>query len=102
MKKSTGMSRREVIRLGVSGLAVCSLAGLATTHAAEQVDENSDLAKQLKYKHDGSQIEGRPDGQLCNGCAFFHDKGDGWGTCIVFSNNSVNANGWCTSFRAKQ
>ena len=84
MKKSAGISRREVIRFGVSGLAVCSLAGLATAHAAEQVDENSDLAKQLKYKHDATQAEGRPDGQSCKGCAFFHAGDDGWGSCIVF------------------
>lgn len=81
-----------------------------TAHAdgPEKVDESSDLARELGYRNDASQVDtsafpkraGADAGnQFCGSCQFFGGgASDEWGACVIFSAQLVNRNGWCNSW----
>lgn len=87
----------------MSGIAL-SRPALAKT---ERVDENSDLAKQLGYKHDASLIDAKTHpkfkpGEACSNCQFFQGKpGGDWGACTVFGGKDVSDDGWCSAYTHK-
>ena len=96
-------NRRSLLRLGTGIAAMPLVSSLAqSAESDDKVNESDDLAKQLGYRHDASQAQGRGEGQLCQGCAFFQGGANAeWGGCIVFGGRQVNAKGWCQSFRPK-
>ncbi|TAN27342.1 MAG: High potential iron-sulfur protein [Castellaniella sp.] len=75
--------------------------------AAEHVDENSALAKQLGYKHDASMVDAKAQpkfkpGEHCANCQLYQGKpGDPWGPCPIFSGQDVAEKGWCSAYTPK-
>ncbi len=101
-KKST-ISRRQLIKLGVTGLAALPLSSLLvskTQAGDDKVKETDALAQERGYQHDATQTDSK--GQLCKGCQFFQGSADAeWAPCVVFSGKQVNAKGWCKSWFKK-
>ena len=99
--KKAVMNRRQVIKLGAAGLVALPLVNFAVAaESGDKVDESSDIAKQLHYKHNSKKAEGYVKGQSCKGCAFYQGEASTKsGGCIVFGGKQVAAKGWCTSFR---
>jgi High potential iron-sulfur protein len=108
-------ARRRFLKLATAGLAatpVCAgfcaaqLARLA--RAQERVAEDEELAQQLGYKHDASEVDPNewPDyeeGETCANCQLYHgEEGAEWGPCDIFGGRLVNANGWCVSWLEKE
>ncbi|MDX1607046.1 MAG: high-potential iron-sulfur protein [Candidatus Competibacterales bacterium] len=93
--------RRRFVKLSAIGIASAPLLGRVAL-AQDKVDESSETAKSLSYKHDATQIENHKEGQLCSNCQLFQgSEGDEWGGCAIFGNQLVNANGWCTAWVPK-
>ncbi|MBV2179676.1 high-potential iron-sulfur protein [Castellaniella sp. MT123] len=75
--------------------------------AAERVDENSPLAKQLGYKHDATLVDKATQpkfkpGEHCANCQLYQGKpGDAWGPCPIFSGQDVSDKGWCSAYTPK-
>ncbi len=97
-------ARRRFLKLATAGVAAAPFGGLLAmrrARAEEKVSEDDELAKQLGYKQDASQVDASqwPDyanGHVCANCQLFHgQKGDEWGACDLFGGNLVNAKGWC-------
>jgi High potential iron-sulfur protein len=103
-------ARRRFLELATAGVAAAplcaSLARLA--RAQERVEEDDELAQQLGYKHDASQVDPNewPDyepGETCANCQLYHgEEGAEWGPCDIFGGQLVNANGWCVSWLEKE
>lgn len=97
---------RRTFLISSAGMA----AGLALHHqatAAEHVDENSPLAKQMHYTNDASKLTTAAEpkfkpGDACYKCQLYQGKdGDQWGPCPIFSGQDVHHDGWCTAFTPK-
>ncbi|HET8596163.1 MAG TPA: high-potential iron-sulfur protein [Castellaniella sp.] len=97
---------RRTFLITSAGLA-SSLALSRQALAADHVDENSPLAKQLGYKHDASKIDAASQpkfkaGEHCANCQLYQGKaGDDWGPCPIFSGKDVSAKGWCSAYTPK-
>jgi hypothetical protein len=76
-----------------------------------KLDENSQTAQALGYKHDAKRVDktqfpsrGDADSanELCKNCVQFQAQPDQeWGPCTIFPGKLVNANGWCSAYVAK-
>lgn len=83
----------------------------ADTREMPKLDENSQTAQALGYKHDASQVDAeqfpsRADAdsanEFCKNCLQFQAPPDRqWGPCTIFPGNLVNADGWCSAYVAK-
>jgi hypothetical protein len=103
-------ARRRFLKLAAGVAAApfgaAHLARLA--RAQEQVAEDDELAQQLGYKHDASEVDPNewPDyeeGETCANCQLYHgEEGAEWGPCDIFSGNLVAAAGWCVSWLEKE
>lgn len=104
-------------RVALKGLGVCSAAVLAggilapreILLAAEELphlDEGDNQAKALNYVHDASQAKAEmrtANDAFCYNCMHYQGEGDQtWGPCALFPGKSVNRNGWCSAWVAKQ
>ena len=108
-------SRRQVIKVGLTGLAALPLSVLVQPESAwaegPKLEESDPMAQQLGYVHDATKADTTKfpkragadgDSQFCRSCQFFTGEGDAeWGECVVFSGKLVNANGWCNSWFLK-
>ncbi len=103
-------ARRRFLRLATAGLAAApfgSMLVLRRARAQEKVSEDDELAKQLGYKQDASQVDAKewPDyaaGHDCANCQLFHgNEGDEFGPCDLFGGQLVSAKGWCQSWTEK-
>jgi hypothetical protein len=102
----SGPARRRFLKLATAGLAapLCGARLARMAHAQERVSEDSELAQQLGYKHDASEVDPNewPDyaeGHICANCQLYQGaEGDEWGPCDIFGGELVNANGWCLSW----
>jgi hypothetical protein len=104
-------ARRRFLKLATAGLAAAPLCGVCVArlaHAQEQVEEDEELAQQVGYKHDASEVDPNewPDyeeGETCANCQLYHgEAGAEWGPCDIFGGRLVNANGWCVSWLEKE
>ncbi|CAM5200105.1 hypothetical protein CDEF62S_03710 [Castellaniella defragrans] len=87
--------------------AVSAMAFSRQALAADHVDENSPLAKQLGYKHDASLVDAKAQpkfkpGEHCANCQLYQGKpGDAWGPCPIFQGKDVSDKGWCSAYTPK-
>lgn len=100
-------ARRRFLKLAMAGVAVTPLYGrlsLRRARAQERVEEDEEMAKELGYVHDASEVDPSQsptyeEGQLCSNCQLFHgQEGEEWGACDIFGGRLVNAQGWCSSW----
>ena len=105
--KGSRQARRRFLKLATAGMAALPLCGACFTRRAlaqERVAEDDELAQQLGYKHDASQVDPNewPDyqeGHICANCQLYRGtEGEEWGPCDIFGGMLVNANGWCLSW----
>lgn len=88
--------------LAVGGMGATALAGAQTS--APKVDEDSDQAKALGYRHDTTKVDGKKypqhaPAQRCDNCSFFQGKkGDPWAGCAMFGRKHIAAPGWCVAW----
>ncbi len=116
--KSINISRRQVLKSAVSGIAVASVSTIipvlnanAAHHEMEKLDENNPAAMGLGYKHDATKVDtskypnraGEAGAtQFCRNCnLYLEDEKAAWGGCRIFPGKLVNANGWCTAWVLK-
>ena len=104
-------ARRRFLKLATAGIAAAPLCGACLprlARAQERVEEDEELAQQLGYKHDASEVDQNewPDyeqGEICANCQLYHgEQGAEWGPCDIFGGRLVNANGWCVSWLEKE
>jgi High potential iron-sulfur protein len=104
-------ARRRFLKLASAGLAAAPFCGACVTRLAlaqERVEENEEMAQQLGYKHDASQVDPNewPDyqeGHTCANCQLYHgEEGAEWGPCDIFGGKGVSAKGWCMSWIEKE
>lgn len=95
--------RRVVIRLACGGAALAALP--ATRALAAQVDEDSEAAVALGYRHDTSKVDAKKypthaASQQCANCSFWQGAAtDPWAGCSMFGRKQVAAAGWCVAWR---
>ncbi|SFV17811.1 high-potential iron-sulfur protein [Pseudoduganella namucuonensis] len=88
--------------LAVGGMGAASLAGAQTAPA--RVDENSEQAAALGYRHDTAKVDAKKypkhtTAQRCDNCSFFQGKpGDAWGGCAMFGRKQIAGPGWCLAW----
>lgn len=104
-------ARRRFLKLATMGLAAGPLSGVRLVrlaHAQERLEEDDELAQQLGYKHDASEVDPNewPDyveGHVCANCQLYQGaEGDEWGPCEIFGGNLVSADGWCLSWLERE
>ena len=104
-------ARRRFLKLATAGVAAAPFCGACLArlaHAQERVEEDEELAQQLGYKHDASEVDPQewPDyeeGEICANCELYRgEEGAEWGPCDIFGGRLVNANGWCVSWLEKE
>ena len=105
-------ARRRFLKLATAGMAAapfCAVRLARRAHAQEdRVEEDEELAQQLGYKHDASEVDPEewPDyeeGEICANCQLYHgEEGAEWGPCDIFGGRLVNANGWCVSWLERE
>jgi len=102
-------ARRRFLKMAVAGAAAAPLCALAARRlrAQEQVDPSSELAQQLGYVEDASEVDveewpSYEEGQVCANCDLFEGaEGDEYGPCQIFDGNLVAAPGWCSAWIEK-
>ena len=104
-------ARRRFLKLATAGVAAAPFCGVCVArlaHAQERVEEDEELAQQLGYKHDASEVDPNewPDyeeGETCANCQLYHgEEGAEWGPCDIFAGRLVSANGWCVTWLQKE
>jgi hypothetical protein len=104
-------ARRRFLKLATAGVAaapLCRWQLARPARAQERVEEDDELAQQLGYKHDASEVDPSewPDyepGEVCANCQLYHgEQGAEWGPCDIFGGQLVSANGWCMSWLEKE
>lgn len=100
-------ARRRFVAFAAAGSAAVAVGGMLPRHALaqERVDPESDLAQQLAYVEDASQVDAEAfptyeEGQVCANCQLYiaEEANDGWGPCAAFGNGLVAADGWCSAW----
>jgi hypothetical protein len=77
-------------------------------HSQEKVSEDDELAQQLGYKEDASEVDPAewPDyveGHVCANCQLYEgEEGAEWGPCQIFGGQLVAAQGWCQAWIEKE
>jgi hypothetical protein len=104
-------ARRRFLKLAIAGAAATPLCGRLLPRAAraqEKVLPDDEMAKELGYVEDASQVDPSQwptyeDGQTCANCQLFHgEEGEEWGACDIFMGNLVHAPGWCSAWVARE
>ncbi len=103
-------ARRRFLELGVAGAAAAPACVLLAgrLRAQEEVDPSDELAQDLGYVEDASEVDTGEwptyeEGQLCANCALYHGaEGEEYGPCDIFNGNLVAAQGWCSSWIARE
>lgn len=104
---NTSRSRRQFVKVGLTGVAALQITGLARGAAATELprlDEGDGTAKALSYVHDAAEVSAETRGgagNVCATCRFFTAASDGWGPCTLFPGKAVAAQGWCKGWVAK-
>ena len=100
-------ARRRFLKVAAAGVAAAPFGGMLVmrrAHAQEKVSEDDELAEQLGYKEDASEVDASewpdfsPD-HICANCALYHgEDGQEYGPCDIFGGQLVAAKGWCQSW----
>ena len=97
-------SNRRHFICHVAAVGSALAAGTARAQAGAHVDENTEQAQALGYKHDTSLVDAKKYAQHtpqqhCHNCSFFQGKAsDEWGGCAMFGRKQVAGNGWCSAW----
>jgi len=103
----SGQARRHFLKLATASVAatpICAARLARFAYAQERVEEDDELAQQLGYKHDASEVDPNewPDyaeGHICANCQLYQgEEGAEWGPCEIFGGKLVAATGWCASW----
>jgi hypothetical protein len=96
-------TRRIFLLRAASATAACS--ALTAQAQTSPVDEASDTALALGYKHDTSKVDAakfpkHQREQHCANCQFWQAKpADEWSACAMFGRKAqVAKNGWCNAW----
>jgi hypothetical protein len=104
-------ARRRFLKLALAGVAAAPLSGalgLRRAHAQEEVSPDEEMAKELGYVEDASQVDASAwptyaEDQTCANCQLFHgQQGEQTGPCDIFGGNLVHAAGWCSAWVARE
>jgi hypothetical protein len=104
-------ARRRFLKLATVGIAAAPWCGAGLVNRAlaqQQVSEDDELAQQLGYKHDATEVDPNEwpdyqDGHICANCQLYEGaEGDEWGPCDIFGGDLVAANGWCLSWLERE
>ncbi|HEY5700604.1 MAG TPA: high-potential iron-sulfur protein [Gammaproteobacteria bacterium] len=107
-KHPAPVSRRGFLNRGafiVMSIPLATISVSARVRAAEKakLDPKNPLAESLAYTHDAANSARASDSDNCRTC--LHVQGgadDAWGGCNIFSDNVVNANGWCNAYNKRE
>jgi high potential iron-sulfur protein len=106
------MNRRSFLKCASTGVASFWLAPLmyrkrSVAFAQEKppLSESDSTAQELGYKEDNTKVDTTKfpkkageagKNQKCSACKFYSTIDAKHGDCMIFVNNTVNANGWCS------
>lgn len=115
-KNSNGFNRRELIRI----LPAIPLLGVSMKLSAETekkpdagascelIEESNPVAQGLRYVHDTSKAEDKPDkmgvagkDQNCANCQLYIPHDNKLGKCPLLPQGCVAADGWCNAWIKK-
>ncbi len=91
------MNTRRIFMAQLTAIACPSL----HAQASKQVDEASEQAVALGYKHDTTKVDTKrypqhKPAQRCNNCSFWQGKPeDAWAGCAMFGRKQIAGAGWC-------
>jgi hypothetical protein len=99
------LNRREFAQrcAGLVAIAAVPVSASTVKLILPKLDPASGLASKLGYTHDVDAIPAQvllakhpyyAPGSKCSNCVYFQG-GTEWGKCNIFTNNMVNAKGWC-------
>ncbi|MDX1541458.1 MAG: high-potential iron-sulfur protein [Geminicoccaceae bacterium] len=109
-ERVSDQARRRFLRMAVAGAAALPVCALTARRlrAQEKVDPSDEVAQQLGYVEDASEVDAEEwpnyeDGQLCSNCDLYEAaEGDEWGPCQIFGGDLVAAGGWCSAWVEQQ
>ena len=90
----------QLLAIGSLGTASVAQAQSGPAH----VDENSDQATALGYRHDSAKVDTQKYPQHsparhCHNCSFFQGKpDDAWAGCAMFGRKQIAGSGWCMAW----
>jgi High potential iron-sulfur protein len=101
--KDHRLSRRQLLRGALAGIAAAPAAALVARNAAaaEPLAESDPTAKSLGYVADAKKVDPKANpnykpGQVCANCMQYTGKaGAAQGPCNIFPGKDVKAAGWC-------
>lgn len=95
-------ARRSFI---LQAASACGLVCAGQAQAATKVDEDSEDAKALGYRHDTTKVDAKKypqhkADQVCHNCQFWQGAAsDEWAGCSMFGRKHIAAKGWCLAYR---
>ena len=94
---------RRVFLLRVAAVGA-SAPSVAFAQAGAHVDEASEQAVALGYRHDSATVDAKKypqhaATQVCGGCSFWQGAAsDPWAGCAMFGRKQVAHGGWCMAW----
>lgn len=103
-------ARRRFLKMVVAGATAVPACALAAKYARaqEKVSPDGELAQQLGYVEDASEVDpgewpSYEEGQHCANCQLYAgSESDPEAPCEIFGGNLVVAEGWCSAWIAKE
>ena len=104
---ASAQARRRFLKLATAGVAVAPFGGMLSMRRAcgqEKVSEADELAQQLGYREDASEVDPAEwptyqEGQFCANCQLYEAaETEEWGPCQIFGGQLVAASGWCQAW----
>ena len=102
------LTRRRFVKTAgaITAFGSAGLTGLqAWADELPHVDEDSDMAKALSYRHDAQTVDAakRASDHYCYNCALYAGSNDeAWAGCSIFPGKAVAGRGWCSAWSPKQ
>ena len=104
---ASAQARRRFLKLATAEIVVVPVGSMLVMRRAvgqEQVSEDDEMAQQLGYVEDASEVDAAAwptyaEGQHCANCQLFEGaEGEATGPCQIFGGNLVTAQGWCSAW----
>lgn len=103
-------ARRRFLKMVVAGAAAVPACGIAARYARaqEQVSPDDELAQQLGYVEDASEVDASEwpsyeEGQICGNCQLYAGaESDPVAPCEIFGGDLVVNEGWCSAWIARE
>ena len=99
MNTLNSSSRRAVLKSACGALLSTFICQKSLAEDLPLLSEDDPAAKAVHYVADVSRAKDAKPGNTCANCSLYSgDKKSMQGSCAIFGNKQVKANGWCSSW----